>query len=239
MTNQYLYTDDQVRTLVQERIEATVRVTHSRLTYLRVLVALTLKEMGLIPRLNATRNVKRLSPEMREAQLAALATVNAKLYAIVESVVEPTLADVPAKERALERNARTNFARTSFSLVNRFAKAGKDLSGLALARLTKASLRVELPPRPPSARRLRTRVEAQSKAFMAALLELAETDQQAAAAELDTLLGQMATQLAALGGKAAVRDPKRAAADHVPLQVGSQLFIPTATTILRQREKPS
>lgn len=207
-------------------------------TYLQTLVAETQRELGVEPRTNNAPKRGRLADETRAQQLAALATVHARFYTIVNDVVDESLADVPSKERPLEKNRRTNFARTALYAVRMYVRAGKDLTAVAPGKLTKSALAVTLVGTTASPRRLKGRVERASKAFVKSLLALSEADKDAAVAELDTLIGQMATQLAALG-VSATRNPRKAAEDHVPLQVGKQLFVPTASTVLRQRARPS
>ena len=231
-------TDNEIRNITSQYIEAVTGGETVKQTYLRALVSDTIRELGSEPRANNAQQRKPLKPEEQERQLAAVAAVQARHAPLIDEVVDKSLEDVPAKERPKERNRRTNFARTAVYAVRRYIKAGKDLTALAPGRATKVSMEVTLAPRPATPRRLKGRVERLSKNFMAAVLELSEADQQAAVSELDTLIGQLANQLAALGVPA-VRDPKKAVAEHRALQVGTQLFVPTATTILRQRANPS
>jgi hypothetical protein len=237
-TKTHIATDAEIRTMAQHYVDARASGENVRATYLRALAARTIGEIGAPVRANAAKAAK-LTEEARVAHLAALEVAHAKLYAIVVDVAERSLDGVPSKDRALEKNRRTNFARTARYAVRSYIKAGRDITALAPARITKVGLAIRATPAPRSPKRLRGRVERLSKSFMAALLELGEADSEGAAAELDTLIGQMATQLATLGTQAPVRDPARAAREHAPLKVGKQLFIPTQTAILRSRQNPS
>lgn len=226
-----------VRNLTVAYISALDTSDGAPTTYLRTLVEETQRELGVEPRINNAPKRGKLSDEEKARQLAALATVHERFYAIISAVVDESLEAVPAKERAITKNRWTNFARTALYAARLYVRAGKDLTALAPGRLSKSAMAVEVPGAPLSTRRLKGRVERASKAFVKSLLELSEADRDAAVAELDTLIGQMATQLAEL--VPAVRNPKTAAERHVPLQVGSQLFVPTQTSVLRQRARPS
>lgn len=228
-----------VRDLTTAYVEALASTENTRTTYLRMLVEETQRELGAQPRTNnATKRAKQLSDDDRARQLTALATVHARFYAIVNEVVDASLKEVHAKDRALEKNRRTNFARTAIYAIRMYVRAGKDLTALAPGKLSKSSLAVAVAPAALTPRRLKGRVERASKAFVTSLLALGEADRDAAVAELDTLIGIMANQFAVLGVPVA-RDAKHAAAEHRPFRQGSTLFVPTQTTVLRQRANPS
>lgn len=238
MDKNFVSTEADIRSLTQDYVQAHLSADGSRLTYLRALIATTQKELGGEPRANNAPKRGALGDEARAKQLAALASVHARFYPVVIEVVEASLDGIAAKDRAKELNRRTNFARTALYAARLYVRAGKDLTGVAAGKVTKSALTVVLAPSVPSARRLKTRVERASKAFITSLLALGESDQEGARAELDTLLGVMANQLAALGAKPA-RDLQHAVEEHRPFRSGSTLFVPTATTILRQRASPS
>jgi hypothetical protein len=232
MDKNFVATENDIRNLTQEHLLAVMGADGTRQTYLRVLVGTTIKELG------GAKKARPMPQDRQTEQLAAVAAVHERFYAIVLEEVDKSLGGVPAKDRPLEKNRRSNFARTALSITRRYIKAGKDLLAVTPAKASKRVMEVSLPPRPATPRRLKGSVERLSKRFMAALLELSDSDPQGALSELDTLIGQMANQLAALGATA-VTSPKKAVAEHRPLQVGKQLFVPTATTILRQRASPS
>src|SRR5487761_521159 len=179
-------TDSDVRTLAEHYVTALAGGENVRQTYLRVLAARTIQALGAPLRANNAKGGK-LTEEEQTPPMAALEATHATLYAIVTAVADDSLADVPSKDRALERNRRTNFARTALYAIRAYVKAGRDLTALAPARITKPALAVRATPAQASPKRLRSRVARLSKGFMAAVLELAENDQQGAAAELDTI----------------------------------------------------
>lgn len=230
-------TDTTIRELTTAYINAIATGETTRVTYLRMLVEETQRELGATPH---TNNVKRpkLSEDERIRQRAALEKVHTRFYTIVNDVVDKSLGDVPSKARPLERNRRTNFARTAVYAARLYIRAGKDLTGLAPGKLTKSAMAVAVAPATPSPRRLKGRVERASKAFVTSLLALGEADKGGALAELETLMGIMASQLAVLGAPMA-RDLKHAVAEHKPFRSGPTLFVPTATTVIRQMARPS
>lgn len=235
--NGYVANDNDIAELTTQYLNATAEADTGRQTYLRALIATTQKELGAKPKVRQGRPHK-LTPEEQATQLAALVNVHERFYTVVNRVIDGTLADIPAKERVAEKNRRSNFARTALYAARLYVRAGKDLTALAPGKLSKSAITVELPPRPTTPRRLKGRVERASKVFVTALLELGEADKEAAVAELDTLIGIMAAQFAALGVKPA-RDIEHAVAEHKPFQSGATLFIPTQSTVLRQRARPS
>jgi hypothetical protein len=210
-------------------------------TYLRTLVGTVIAELGAEARTNAaTGRRPKLSDEDQVKQLAAADAVYARWEPIIEDEVERSLTadNIPAKERATVKNRRTNIYRTAIYTVRRYIKAGKDITAVPPAKASKSAMKVDTTARPTTPRRLKGRVERRSKAFMAAVLELSESDPQAAVSEIDTLIGQLATQLASLGVEA-VRSPAKAVTQHKPLKVGSTVFLPSESAILRQRASPS
>lgn len=217
--------DSDVTAIAQTIFRATDDATTGRTTYLRTLLAATQGELGK-------------KGQEAPVQLAALKTVHERFYALVLNAAEPF---VPkgTKDRAVALHARANFARTSLSALRGHVRAGGDLATLSPAKVTKASLRVRAgPARPLTARRWRIRAEAQSKALVATIIGLADTDKAAAVEEIQLVLGQLTTQLVSLG-VVSTKDAIQSVGEHRPLRIGKTLFIPTDTQILRQSARPS
>lgn len=236
-TNRVHITDADIAKLTRDYLNAVSTAAGSRITYLRALVETTIREIGATPRTSPPRGRQtKMTPETTASQLAALQATHERFYAIVIKVASE---DLPAKDQAAELNRRTNFARTALYSARLWVRAGNDLTVLVVQNLTKAALAVKTTPRAASARQLRGRVERRSKAVMAAILALEDTDKAAAMAELNTLMGQLASRLISLEGGSATTDPKIAAAEHRPLRVGTTVFTPTETQILRQQARPS
>jgi hypothetical protein len=217
---------EEVTSIAQAIFTASDDAQTGRTTYLRTLLIATQEELGTKKGQEAT------------VQAAALSLIHEKFYALVLKAAEPF---VPkgTKDRAIELHARANFARTALSALRGHIRAGGDLVTLSAAKTTKASLKVrEGPTRPPSARRLKAKAEVQSKAVVATLMGLADTDKAAAVEEIQLLLGQLTTQLVALG-VVSTTDSAAAIAEHRPLRIGRMLFVPTASQVIQQRSKPS
>jgi hypothetical protein len=230
----YLATDAEVSTLTRDMIAAQAGLTGGRTTYLRVLAAHTIAELDAKPRKHAGK-APALKDDGISEQLTALQAVHDRLYACV---LEAASENLPAKDKPLELNRRTNFARTSLSAIRSYIRAGHDITYVVLGKLSKGFLEVPRVKRMASPKVLRARVEARSKAFMASALELSERDKPAAIGELELIIGQLAAQLAALG-VAVVKDVKKAKAGAL-LNIRGKTFVPvTETQVIAQRARPS
>jgi hypothetical protein len=210
----YVAKPAEIAKLTVELLEAETTVSEGRTTYLRALVDTTKEELP-----------KDGKPDKATA-LGALEAVHTRFYEAVtkavQSALPPRLAD-----RAKVLNRKTNFARTSYSAVRAWVKAGGNLATLKARHVTKAALAVPRKARPMNATRLMKRLEKRSKALMADVLALVETDKDAAVHELETLTGQFAAQLEHLG-------------IHATRMRGGKMFIPlTATQTIRQQASPS
>lgn len=138
----YLASPDEVATLARSYVDSSGRVGHVRASYLRVLVAHA--KALLIDAVGGPRRVARATVE---AQQEALRDADARLYAIVqEAVIGRELAltdDLPTDERrkrVLERNRRTNFARTAKTTLARFIDRGGNLATVNPDTATKTQL---------------------------------------------------------------------------------------------------
>lgn len=232
-TKGYVASDADIEALVKQVLSASQDVESGRATYLRSLVATTQNELGAKPRVRSSGKIPKLTPEQIEGQLAALAKTHARFY---EHVVKVASADIPAgKTQALELNRRTNFARSAVSTVRGWIKDGNDITAVAAVRVTKAQLAVRAGPRkarPPNVKRLKAAAERQSKGLIKTLLELAESDKEAAIAELNVLMGVIGDQIMAMGVHA-TRDAAEAARTQRPLRIKGTMFMPTQTQMVQ------
>lgn len=235
-TKNYVATASDIRALASTIVGATAEVITGRTTYLRALVATTQAELHATPRKNATAKPKHLKGSEIAAQLAALVAVHDRFYAAVLEACEEGLS---GKDKALELNRRSNFARTALYAVRSYIRAGHDITYVVAARTTKVTLAVSRPPRRASARSLKSRMEARSKALMVTALELSDVDKVTAVAEIELLLGQLAAQLASLGVQS-TRDAATSAKTGAPLAIRGRVFVPVSETqVIRQRANPS
>lgn len=213
-----MITDKNVTTIAQAIFRAADNASQGRTTYLRTLLTAVQDELG-----------KKKNQE-RPVQLAALKTVHERFYALVLDAAE---AFVPrgTKDRAIALHGRANFARTSLSALRGHVRAGGDLAALSAAKVTKASLQVaEGPARPQSARRLKGRLETQSRALVATLSGLADSDKEAAVEEIQQLLSQLTSQLVSLG-VVSTKNVELSVDERRPLRIGKTLFVPTANGV--------
>ena len=140
---------------------------------------------------------------------------------------------------------RATFARTAMSTIRSWVKHGHDLSTLFPAKVTKHAITLptgQRRQRKPSAKRLVTAVQSQVKELIVTLLALSEVDKAKAISEEQTVIGQLSEQLIELG-VVATRDAGVALAEGRPLKLGSgrgtQIFMPTASQVIRSQARPS
>jgi|SRR5579859_149481 len=233
----YIAADSDVEQVTQSIVGATQAIEAGRGNYLKMLVANTIQALGTEPRKRQSGKQPKLDEDGTAKQLKALSDVHERFYAVVTKVVS---AAVPAgKDRALEINRKTNFARTAMSVVRRWIKVGNDVTALIPKAVTKAQLAVAATPRAVSAQALATRAERDSKALVVTIMALADADKTKAIEELQLLMDQITTQLLELSTSGATTDMATAMRERRPLRVKKMVFIPTATQVIEQRSKPS
>lgn len=234
----YVATDDDITAIARTVLTAHDEAATGRASYLRTLIATTQSEMGVKPRMRASAKPTKLEQSQIDAQLASLEEVHKRFY---ELVFEAAEAAIPSgtKDRGIEVNRRTNFARTAMSIVRRFVRAGNDLTVVVPARATRDSLRVaDTTIRTVPTSSLKRKAEAQSKALMATVIGLADADRKVALEELTLLLNQVTDQMMRLG-VTPTKDASQATEESRPLRVGKSLFIPTASQVLAQHARPA
>lgn len=232
----FLATEEDVAKVAQSVLNAIADADNGRRTYLKVLIATTQNELGSKPRVRAGKTAKLDAAGVAE-QIKALDAVHERFYAVVLKVVGDSV-PTGTKERALEINRRSNFARTAMYVVRGWVRAGNDLTTLGVQSVTKSSLFIKRKSKPPSGRVLKARAEKESKSLVGTLMALADADKEAAVEELQLIMGQVASQLVALG-VAATKDAAQSLAEHRPLRIGKMLFAPTDTQIVRSQARPS
>ncbi len=221
----YEATPAQIGELTKEILTASGAVESGHGTYFRSLIRMTQKDLGVPERKHKTKGGQ-MKPQTKEEHLKALESVQARFYKAV------LLAAGEIVPKGAELNSKTNFARSAYSTLRTWIKAGNDVTSVVASRAVKSAFYVQSQPRPHSAKRLLGRVERQSKALMSSVLALVDTDPQAAVDELQLLVDQLNARIAEIAvvpGRAAEPAPQE-----------RRVFIrPTATGVLRQRAQPS
>ena len=221
-----MITDKDVTIIATSIFNANATAETGKVSYLRALIDATKDEL---------QNKK---GEPANNQLAALQRVHERFYALILEAAQPFVPRTQ-KDRSVTLHARANFARTALSALRNHVRAGEDIVALNSTRATKATLAKPKPKVIPlSVKRWTARAESQSKALVATLIGLADADKAAAVAEMQLVLGQLNSQLMAMG-VTATKDATQAIAEHRPLKIGKTLFMPTETQVLRQQARPS
>lgn len=157
--NRFLASDQDVEALARDLQTLNDQAERARGAYLRILVALTVRDVG------ERKRRQKLTESQTKNHLQVFEAVAARCYAavlraITTSDIAPndTLPQPEQQRRTLERNRRSNYARTAASAVRVYIAAGADVRDLDLSTFTKAQLRAkaeELRPTPQlSVRRL-------------------------------------------------------------------------------------
>jgi hypothetical protein len=205
--------DSDIETTAKAIFSAQTANDTGRTTYLRTLIEAVQEQLG------------KRGQDMK-AQLVALKAQHQRFYAVVMRVAEDYV-PVGTKHRKTELHRRATFARTATTSLRGHIRAGGDAMTLKAVTATKAALRVRAGPQAaPSLKRLATNAKGQSNRVLTMLEALAKADKPAAIAETQALLGALTAQLLKLG-VASTQDALVSTAEHRPLKVGKQIFIPT------------
>jgi hypothetical protein len=181
------------------------------------------------------------------SELKALTIVHKRFYAaVLEIVITPDLADAPRLKqaektrRSLERNRRSNFARSAYSTIRAWAKAaGHDLMALKPDKVTKAQLTAETPKRhtatrAPKPEKIQAKVDALVESLLNSTRQLAHADPVQARTVLDSAMQKLARELFQ-GAVQPTNDPIIAAKEHRPLKAANTMFWPTETQVIRRQ----
>lgn len=195
----------------------------SRVTYLRAELATTQSELGAVVRRRMAQTAALTEDEIA-AHLAALQAVHERFYPVVVKAIS---AGVPASKVNMPLiHRRSNFARTSYSLLRGYVKAGHDLRGLAPGRVTKGELRsAKGVSRTPKLTTLQRGTLRAAERLGTAAEALGAVDKVAAVAALEGVMTQLAAKLVAMGA-APTSNPSQAVKDHRPLRTAAGVFYP-------------
>jgi hypothetical protein len=138
----YVATEHDVELLAASHLACTDAARRADGHYLRILVA------GLQAKFDGNKHRKKAVKADFEAHAALLTEIHQRYYPWVLKGVttddvadDPTLHDNERRLRALQRNARAGFARSTASTLLGFIRAGGDVRGLDVTTVTKTSLR--------------------------------------------------------------------------------------------------
>lgn len=220
------WTASEIRALARQTVDGRQQIATARGAYLRALIETAQAELN--------------GKADQEAQLAAIKHVHRKFYPVVqEATTTPDIAasdKLPRNERrrrALERNRRSNFARSAYGTIRRWLRAeGHDIMKLNAPTVTKSQLLQEAPPTRKHAL-TRERVQARAKKLTAALLgftrQIAKIDQEQAVSvaneAIDALVKLLASQAKV------TTDAKVAIEEQRPLRMGKNVVWITPTAI--------
>jgi hypothetical protein len=171
----YLASDTTLAALARDYVDGRVQSDSVAGSYIKILYAHVLRDLE-------RQGIKRASSDK---VIAAVETVHAHMYTVIlAAVTTPDLKhsdDLPDKEqtrRALERNRRSNFARSAKSTLVAYITAGGKLSSFTPAEVTKERLRSFYKPKdPPTYQERANRATARLESIIKAL---AATDMAAA-----------------------------------------------------------
>ncbi len=182
------WTVGEIRTLARQSVEGRQQTLSARGAYFKALVQTAQAELG--------------GKAGQEGQRAAVRVVHHRFYPVVLEAV--TTLDVaksdklPKQERerrALERNRRSNFARSAHGTIQRWLRAeGHDLMKLDSEKITKSQLLAEAPPTRKHAltpKRVKARAGKLVDGLLGFVRQVAKADQEQAAVIAATAIAQL------------------------------------------------
>lgn len=198
----YMASPAQVEQLASVLANSTSQVADADSCYLKVVVAAMQATMGV----GKPGPRKAYTPE---TQLAVLNSTVLPFYqAVLRGVTTPDIEDKKgldkdeAKRRALERNRRSIFARTTKSTLVAFIKTGGDVRAVDVQTVTKGWLRPGQQPSKPRKVSAIARVASATNSLMAALETLCKKDADKAVSTIGGLHVKLDNILQTMVGKA-------------------------------------
>lgn len=234
----YLASAEDVQSMTSVHLDAQQTVSRTHGTYFRILVACTQKDICGKPTLRARSHAGDGAQIDTAAHLEAFERINSSLYAAVLRASVPAelegndrLNADEARRRSLERNRRTNFARSSATTLRQFIKRGGNVLRLSVPTVTKNAVAAMTPAAEgegqPSEDRARRKAARAASQIIATAEAIAESDKPSAIAVLQDTLSRVAGALLQFGGKT-TKSPEVAADKHLLLKTPNGTFWPTA-----------
>jgi hypothetical protein len=219
--NAKTWSTSEIRALARQTVDGRKQMSTARGAYFRALIETAQVEIG--------------GKADQAAQRLAVRAVHRRFYEVVEEAIASDEilieAGIPRKGVALERNRRTNFARSAHTTVQRWLRAaGHDLMKLDASKVTKSQLLNEAAPTRKHAL-TQERVQARAGKLIDQLLtftkQLAKSDQSQAAAIVHEAVNRLFKQLAA--NVTATTDAAVAVSEQRPLRIGRSIFLAAET----------
>lgn len=218
----FLATDEQVKLLAGRYVSGLQAQDSVKGCYLRVLTAATIK---------AAKPAKGKPTEI----MTHLDTVHEGYYAaVIKGVTTPDIADDESLDqeqrtvRSLERNRRSNFARSAKAALASYLKAGGDLFQLDPDTVTKRELQAfvtAMRNKAAEPKTLRHRAELAVARIEEMCRELADEDKDAAMVTVQELMARMTNFMAEMGRDATTKTIV-AVKEHRPLRLREGMFWP-------------
>ncbi len=240
----YLLDDPALRQLANLNVEAADALVNIRQAYLRVLLAGVQVQLGLsAPWQRNTRVFAKLDDEATAAQLKVLGDVHLKYYAVIlAAVVTPDIADsarlgdAERHRRAIERNRRTNYARTAKAALKGVAATGYDLKELNVMAFTKTqaySLIAQRTIAKPAdvGANLSSRVQLLTAQVINNVKALVDIDPSKATEIVQLAMSQLGALIMDMGLKPA-RSAEVGVREHRPIKLKEGMFFPIDVTAL-------
>lgn len=235
----YLATDQQVRALSVLNFESIEQAALTRGTFLRVEVASLQAALGMEPRRRAGGKPQSFD---KDEVLATYNDMHKRLYAIVlDAVTTADIADTPKlrkaekSRRALERNRRSNFARSAKSTLAAFIRAGGNVAALVVPQVTKAALAAETAKRKqPVQEDLATKADRICSRMVKQIENIREEDHELAQA----VAQRLTVQLSEVTTDKVTKSPAKSVEENIPLRMGERFFLPMVTAANLEHIKP-
>lgn len=231
----FVASDEQIETLARLNLTGLQQTDNVRGSYLKVLVAGVQKAIGK----PAARGARKLS-EAAEV----LAQVHERYYAaVLKGITTPDVADDESLDRdartarSLERNRRSNFARSAKSLVNKFIDSGGDVMTINATTVTKTELQSFVLSMRQKLQATGVTLEHKAQLAMArideAARELADEDKEAAVTLVSETMAKLTNLLSELGRDFTTKTLV-AVKEHRPLKLGEGMFWPMGRAVAPQ-----
>jgi hypothetical protein len=238
----YLADTDTVGQLAAFYLGAQQTVSKTHGCYFRILLARTQKAICGKPTLRARDKVDKLTPEDTEAHIAAFEAQHKELYDVVlQAVLSPevearaNLTTDEANRRALERNRRSNFARSAASTLRKFIRKGGNVLRLNVTQATKGAVAAMTPADDKGdsiglEARAGRAVTRAAQRIVTQVQAIAEEDKNAAVEVLRKALGVVADAMTQLGVKTTTK-PAIAVEQQRMLKTSMGTFWPTVSPV--------